>query len=58
MATTVFRCPNTGYRVQGWFADDVSEADEDTYRSVTCLACQAMHLVNPKTGKVMGSPKE
>ena len=55
MAIILFRCPNTGYRVQGWFAEDVSETDDDTYESVTCLACQQMHLVNPKTGKVVGS---
>jgi hypothetical protein len=44
--------------VQGWFADDVSEADEDTYQCVTCLACQGVHLVNLKTGRVMGSQEE
>ena len=31
MAIILFRCPNTGYRVQGWFAEDVSETDDDTY---------------------------
>jgi hypothetical protein len=51
----LFRCPNTGHQVQGWIAEDVSEDEEDTYRSVTCLACERMHLVNPKTGKVLGA---
>jgi hypothetical protein len=55
MPPFLFHCPNTGYPVQGWVAEDVSETDNYTYESVTCLACQQMHLVNPKTGKVVGS---
>ena len=31
MATFLFRCPNTGYRVQGWVADDGSEDTDETY---------------------------
>jgi hypothetical protein len=48
----VFLCPNTGARVQGWFADNGSKDSDDTYQSVNCLACQRVHLVNPATGKV------
>ena len=40
-------------KVQGWSADEVSPPE--TYESVTCLACQRVHLVNPATGKTMGS---
>jgi hypothetical protein len=58
MALFLFRCPSTGYRVQGWIAEDVSEMDEDAYHSLTCLACQQVHLVNPKTGKVFGVSEE
>jgi hypothetical protein len=58
MAAFLFRCPNTGQLVQGWIAEDVSHADEDTYQSVTCLACQQVHLVNPKTEKVIGASEE
>jgi hypothetical protein len=54
MATRVFLCPNTGIRVQGWFADNGSE-DADTYQPMSCLACQRVHLVNPATGKVLGA---
>ena len=57
MATVVFLCPNTGSRMQGWFADDGSEDGIETYRSVTCLACRQAHLVNPKNGKVLGGEK-
>jgi hypothetical protein len=55
----LYRCPNTGYRVQGFVAEDVSEsAAPEDYEAVTCLACQAVHLVNPKTGRVLGSEDE
>jgi hypothetical protein len=55
MLAILFRCPNTGFHVQGWFAEDVSDNGEDTYRSLTCLACRQVHLVNPKTGNVVGT---
>jgi hypothetical protein len=58
MATRVFLCPCTGQRVQGWFADDGSVDDRDTYECVTCLACAQVHMVNPKTGKVLGADEE
>ena len=53
MPPFLFRCPATGQNVQGWTADDGSE-DEDV-QPVTCLVCQRVHLVNPKTGKVLGA---
>jgi hypothetical protein len=55
MATRPFLCPNTGDRVQG-FADNGS--DSETYEAVTCLACRQVHMVNPKTGKVLGADEE
>ncbi len=54
MPTILYRCPLTGSRVQGWIAEDVTDGNESTYESVTCLACQRVHLVNPKTEKVLG----
>jgi hypothetical protein len=54
MPTVLFRCPNVGVHVQGWLSDDGSEDGDETYQSVTCLACRRMHLVNPKSGKVLG----
>jgi hypothetical protein len=57
MAPFLFRCPNTGLHVQGWLADDGSEGAE-TYETVSCLACRQVHLVNPSTGRVMGSDDE
>jgi hypothetical protein len=46
----LYRCPTTGYRVQGF----VVPADSDAYEPVTCILCQRVHLVNPATGKVLG----
>jgi hypothetical protein len=57
MAAVLFLCPSTGYRVQGWLADNGSD-DSDAYQSVTCLACQRVHLVNLATGKVLGAEDE
>jgi hypothetical protein len=47
--TFLYRCPNTGQNVQGWSADE-----DDTYQSFQCIACTRVHLVNLKTGKVLG----
>jgi hypothetical protein len=59
MATFLFLCPNTGYRVQGWVADDGSpESSGETYEAVSCLACGQVHLVNKNSGRVAGSDDE
>jgi hypothetical protein len=55
MPTFLYRCPNTGLRVQGWIANDPTERDEDSFEAVTCPACGGVHLVNPQTGKVLGA---
>jgi hypothetical protein len=41
-----------------WFADDGSENGGDTYEGVACLACRQVHMVNAKTGKVLGADEE
>jgi hypothetical protein len=57
MPPFIFRCPNTGFRVQGFAPDDdVSEGANNV--GVTCLVCGLMHLVNPKTGKTAGEDGE
>jgi hypothetical protein len=59
MAAFLFLCPYTGYRVQGWVADDgASENGGKTYETTSCLACGQVHLVNPKNGRVAGSDDE
>jgi len=58
MAVFLYRCPNTGQQVQGWIADDPTEDhpedDADTYQTLACLVCARVHLINAKTGKVLG----
>jgi hypothetical protein len=57
MATLLFLCPSTGARVQACFTDNASEENHgETYEGVTCLACGQLHMVSPRTGKVLGSP--
>jgi len=51
--TFLYRCPNTGQNVQGWSADEVTD-DDETYQSFQCMACTRVHLVNLKTGKMLG----
>ena len=59
MSAFIYCCPNTGKYVQGWTAEDPYEsesaADGDAYESVRCNACTRWHMVNPKTGKVLGA---
>ena len=58
MSTTLlYRCPNTGRTVQGWSAEEVTD-DDDTYQSFPCIACTRVHLINLKTGKVLGEEED
>ena len=54
MAAFIYRCPVSGYNVQAFVADDPTNDGEDAFRSVTCTVCGRVHLVNPKTGRVIG----
>jgi len=58
MAAFLYRCPNTGLNVQGWVADDPTERGDETYEPLACPACTRTHLVNPKTGRVLGSDED
>lgn len=55
MLTFLYKCPVTGYIVQGRVAeDDKSQTREtDNYEPLTCFACGRTHLVDPKNGKVL-----
>jgi hypothetical protein len=55
MLTFIYRCPVTGLKVQGWFGDGPPADEGEVYEAVTCLACTRTHLVNPKTGRVLGA---
>jgi len=52
MPLFMYRCPKTGYRVQGFCAEDISE-DHHVYEPVTCPVCREIHHVNPTTGTVL-----
>ena len=54
MAGSLNSFPNTGQLVQGWSADEIP-AEEDSYESVTCLACRQLHFVKRTTGRVLGT---
>ncbi len=56
MLAFVYRCPATGQKVQGHVPDEV--IDGATYEAVTCTACGRVHLVNPKSGKVLEPAKK
>jgi hypothetical protein len=53
MAPLIYRCPNTGLRVQGFIADDVTTDDSETYEAITCTACRQVHLVNSASGMIL-----
>jgi hypothetical protein len=55
MGTFVYRCPQMGLMVHGWIAEPISG---EVYEAVTLNACGRVHLINPKTGKILASPKE
>ena len=44
--------------MQGWFADDGSKTEGDAYETMTCLACNRVHLVSRATGRVLGDDEE
>ena len=60
MPTFMYRCPNTGAMVQGFIvAEEVPEQynfepEDGPYESMYCEKCQQAHIVNVKTGKVLG----
>jgi hypothetical protein len=57
MAGITFHCPNTGFYVHAWTEGEDSETNH-IYKTVTCTACQRVHLVNPKSGRVVGDDNE
>ena len=59
MAAFLFRCTATGAQTQGWI-DDVTHAEigENDYISVSCIACGQLHMINPKTRRLLGGNDE
>ena len=57
MAATLFTCPVTKMKVQHWLDDDENMPD-DQYEMIVCKSCARLHLINSKTGKVLGQQDE
>lgn len=51
MQTFLFRCPTTGYNVQGSFEETGSPLP--TYVGQHCLACRGLHIVDPRNGHLL-----
>jgi len=49
MSAVIFLCPRTGFKVQGWIADD-APADAGSV-PVDCPMCKGIHLVDPAFGQ-------
>jgi hypothetical protein len=52
--TFLFTCPPTGFRVQGWLPKGSQERPTGTYEPVACPGCGGMHLVEARSGRVLG----
>jgi hypothetical protein len=44
-------------RVQHWLVGD-DDVSENEYEAITYLACSKLHLLNRKTGKLLGDENE
>jgi hypothetical protein len=57
MPTLIFRCPLTGYNVQGYFAEEpqAGPGAEQVFVSLRCTACGRTHLVDPASRAVLGA---
>jgi len=51
MPAFFFKCPNTSMRVQHWLDDD-PDSDDREHEALTGPACDKVHFINPKTGKL------
>ena len=58
MSNFVFTCPSTNLIVQHWRDDDDKVVLDNEYEGVICKACARLHLINRKTGKVLGQANE
>ena len=58
MSNCLFTCPSTNLNVQHWRDEDDEDAPDNEYEAVMCKACARLHLINLKTGKVLGQEDE
>jgi hypothetical protein len=56
MTLFMYRCPVTNLDVQARATDNPAhDHASGVYETVTCIACTRVHLVDSKTGKVLGT---
>jgi hypothetical protein len=56
MTFIMYRCPVANLDVQARTADNPApDQAAGVYETVTCIACTRVHLVDSKTGKVVGT---
>jgi hypothetical protein len=53
MAAFLYRCSAAGLNVQGYVADNPTDAE--AFEPISCIVCARVHLVSTKTGKVQGA---
>jgi hypothetical protein len=58
MAASVFTCPTTSMKVQHWLADEDEGMSDNEYEAIRCQACARLHLINRKTGRLLGQDEE
>lgn len=56
MHTFLFRCPTTGYNVQGRF--EQADGELPTHVGQHCLACGALHIVDPRDGRPLSGASD
>jgi hypothetical protein len=47
----IYRCPNTGLKVQGWIAEDPTERPAENYEPIACerKGVRGQRVVRPQT---------
>jgi hypothetical protein len=53
MVHFIFRCPATGMNVQH-AVDDDEDVPDNEFEAITCPAYTRLHLLNRRTGKLLG----
>ena len=53
MAASVFTCPTTSMKVQHWLAEN-EDVSNNEFEAIRCQACAKFHLINRKTGRILG----
>jgi hypothetical protein len=54
MGLFLYRCPNTGHHVQAW-SEQEDDFSDCLYLPIKCSVCLRAHLVNPKSGRALGT---